>query len=139
MEDVCPDEEIPDHVNPNPSPALPAPPPPLAFDMMEFMHKASSYDIMEVIREAEAMPLIPLHTPSKRPGGEARREIMKAKTMLNWRHWPYCYLQHSCNQAHNAPKRAAYYLSSICSEKIEGIQSSRFYLRTPAQYFTWGL
>ena len=79
MEDVCPDEEIPDHANPNPSPALPAPPPPLAFDMMAFMHKASSYDIMEVIRQAEAMPLIPLHVPSERPGGEARMEIMKAR------------------------------------------------------------
>ena len=75
MEDVCPDEEIPDRVIPNPSPASrPAP-----FDMMEFMHKTSSYDIMEVIRLAEAMPLIPLHVPSERPGGEARKEIMKAR------------------------------------------------------------
>ncbi len=79
MEDVWPDEEIPDHVNPNRSSVLPAPPPPLAFDMMAFMHKASSYDITEVIRQAEAMPLIPLHVPSERPGGEARREIMKAR------------------------------------------------------------
>ncbi len=42
------------------------------------------------------------------------------KTTLNWRYWPYCYLQLSCNRAHNAHKRAAYFLSSICSEKIQG-------------------
>ena len=78
MEDVCPDEEIPDHVIPNPSPARrPAPPPP--FDMMEFMHKTSSYDIMEVFRLTDAMPLIPVHVPCERPGGEARRAIMKAR------------------------------------------------------------
>ncbi len=80
MEDVCPDEEIPDHVNPNPSPALPAPPPPLAFDMMECMYKASSYDIMEVIRHAEAMPLIPLHVPSECHGGEAPKGNYESKS-----------------------------------------------------------
>ena len=79
MQDVCPDDEVRDPVIPNPPMArLPAPRPP-AFDMMDFMHKTSSYDIMEVFRLAEAMPLIPVHVPCERPGGEARRAIMKAR------------------------------------------------------------
>ena len=81
MDDVCPDDDLPDQVIPNPPMASlrqPAPPqPPL--DMMDFMHKTSSYDIMEVFRLAEAMPLNPVHVPCERPGGEARKAIMKAR------------------------------------------------------------
>ena len=63
MEDVCQNDELPDQVIPNPPMARqPAPQPP-PFNMMDFMHKTSLYDIMEVFRQAEAMPLIPVHVP----------------------------------------------------------------------------
>ena len=43
------------------------------------MHKTSSYDLQQVFQLADSMPVIPVHIPCKRPGGEARRAIMKAR------------------------------------------------------------
>ena len=49
------------------------------FDMQEFMHMSSSYDLDKVFRMAENVPPIPRHVPSERPGGESRREILKSR------------------------------------------------------------
>ena len=76
------DQEIPDSDAFIPIPparlprAGPAPPP---FDMMKFMHETSSYDMQKVFRLADSMPVIPVHIPFERPGGDARRAIMKAR------------------------------------------------------------
>ena len=74
------DQEIPDAVIPIPPACRPraglAPPP---FDMMEFMHETSSYDMQKVFRLADSMPVIPVHIPCERPGGDARRAILKAR------------------------------------------------------------
>ena len=74
------DQEIPDAVIPIPPACRPraglAPPP---FDMMEFMHGTSSYDMQKVFRLADSMPVIPVHIPCERPGGDARRAILKAR------------------------------------------------------------
>jgi hypothetical protein len=54
--------------------ACPQPHPP--FDMVDFMHKSSSYDMQKVLAEDDGF--IPRHVPSERPGGEARRAILKS-------------------------------------------------------------
>ncbi len=65
---------------PSESPAsVPVPPPPPTFDMLDFMHQSSSYDIQKVLQQAEALPPNPHHGFSERPGGEARREILKSR------------------------------------------------------------
>ena len=56
---------------------LPNPPPP--FNMVGFMHSTASYDLNQVFRLGEAVPTIPSHVSSERPGGEARREILKGR------------------------------------------------------------
>ena len=53
---------------------LPRPP----FDMVDFMHKAANYDLQKVFSSAQDDDLLPRHVPSERPGGEARREILKS-------------------------------------------------------------
>ena len=79
MEDTGPEAEIqhPSPVLPNPATSNVYPPPP--FHMVEFMHKTSSYNLMQVFQDAQSMPFIPVHIPCERPGGEARRAIMKAR------------------------------------------------------------
>jgi hypothetical protein len=64
-----------------PGPALrPVPPnPPQPFNMAEFMCSSSGYDINKVFQLAEAFPPIARHVSSERPGGEARREILKGR------------------------------------------------------------
>ena len=51
----------------------PVPPPnlPQPFNMAEFMHSSSGYDINKVFQLAEAIPPIARHVSSERPGGEA--------------------------------------------------------------------
>ena len=68
MEDGCPNDELPDQVIPNPPMATQPEPPPPPFDIMDFMHKTSSYFIKEVFRLSEAMPLIPIHVPCEALG-----------------------------------------------------------------------
>jgi hypothetical protein len=70
---------IPDAVIPPPARASRPGPPSPPFDMTEFMHKTSSYDLQQVFQLADSMPVIPVHIPCERPGGEARRAIMKAR------------------------------------------------------------
>ena len=55
---------------------LPRPPP---FDMVDFMHKSASYDLQKVFSTAADDDVHPRHVPSERPGGEARREILKSR------------------------------------------------------------
>jgi hypothetical protein len=55
--------------------AYPQPRPP--FDMVDFMHKSSSYDMHKVF-DADDDSLL-RHVPSERPGGEARRETLKSR------------------------------------------------------------
>ena len=84
MEHLCPEEEI--HQS-DQSPVIPIPMipdtsnihPPQPFLMVDFMHKTSSYNLMQVFQEAQSMPFIPVHIPCERPGGESRRAIMKAR------------------------------------------------------------
>ena len=68
---------------PGPAPVIlgPAPPPhaPQPFDMIDFMHSCSGYDMNKVFRLAESLPPIPCHVASQRPGGESRREISKGR------------------------------------------------------------
>ena len=62
------------HVPPSPQapPAVLAPPPPL--DILDFLHRTSSYDLQSVFQLAETLPSVPVHVPSERAGGEARRQ-----------------------------------------------------------------
>ena len=55
------------------------PNPQMPFNMEEFMHMSSSYDLDKVIRMAEYVLPIPRHVPSERTGGESRREILKSR------------------------------------------------------------
>ena len=55
------------------------PNPQMPFNMEEFMHMSSSYDLNKVILVAENVPPIPRHVPSERPGGESQREILKSR------------------------------------------------------------
>jgi hypothetical protein len=55
--------------------AYPQPHPP--FDMVDFMHKSSRYDMHKVFAVDDGS--LPRHIPSERPGGEARREILKSR------------------------------------------------------------
>ena len=61
--------------------SLPQPPPPLPppFDMVDFMHEAGSYDLKKVLTTDQVVPSIPLHVPSERAGGEARRQNFKSR------------------------------------------------------------
>ncbi len=54
--------------------AYPQPQPP--FDMVDFMHQSSSYDMHKVLAVDDCS--LPRHVPSERPGGEARRAILKS-------------------------------------------------------------
>ncbi len=54
--------------------AHPQPHPP--FDMVNFMHKSSSYDMQTFAEDDHSLPR---HVPSECPGGEARREILKSR------------------------------------------------------------
>jgi hypothetical protein len=58
---------------------VPVPNPPTPFDMKEFMHTTASFDLKKVFQMVEALPSIPRHVSSARPGGEARREILKGR------------------------------------------------------------
>ena len=55
------------------------PNPQTPFDMEEFMHMSSSYDMDKVMRTAANVPPIARHVPSERAGGESRREILKSR------------------------------------------------------------
>ena len=66
------------------------------FDMQEFMHMSSSYDLDKVFRMAENVPPIPRHVPSERPGGESRREISKSYKYLSICLWNLC-IRHESN------------------------------------------
>jgi hypothetical protein len=59
--------------------SVPVPPRPPKFDMVDFMHQSSRYDIQKVLQQALDLPPIPTHVFSKRSGGEARREILKSR------------------------------------------------------------
>jgi hypothetical protein len=64
---------------------VPPPNPPPPFDMVDFMHMSSSYDLKKVFRLAEDVPCIPRHIPCECPGGEAQREIMKSRAQnITW-------------------------------------------------------
>lgn len=67
------------HVPPAPQapPAILAPPPPL--DILDFLHRTSSYDLQSVFQLAEKLPSVPVHVPSERAGGEARRQQLKQR------------------------------------------------------------
>ncbi len=58
-----------------PSSTLPVPPVPSKFDMVDFMHQSesSTYDIQQVLQQAEDLPPIPPHVFGELSGGEARR------------------------------------------------------------------
>jgi hypothetical protein len=64
-----------------PKPIMPVQPsnPPPAFDMVDFLHASASYDLDKVFAFVGAVPPVPRHVPSERPGGEARREILKGR------------------------------------------------------------
>ena len=56
----------------------PQPRPP--FDMVDFMQKSANYDLHKVFSTAQDDDdLGTRHVPSERPGGEARREILKSR------------------------------------------------------------
>jgi hypothetical protein len=57
--------------------AVPVPQPQPPFDMVDFMQKTSAYDMQKVFAEDDH----PLrrHVASERPGGEARREVLKSR------------------------------------------------------------
>ncbi len=61
-------------------PAPQAPSPPL--DILNFLHKTSSYDLRTLFQYTETLPRIPVHVPSERAGGEARRTILKARAAM---------------------------------------------------------
>ncbi len=71
-------EDIP-HAPPPPQapPAPQAPSPPL--DILNFLHKTSSYDLQTLFQYTDTLPRFPVHVPSERVGGEARRAILKAR------------------------------------------------------------
>ncbi len=75
---IC-SEDIPHAPPPPPQvPAAPqAPSPPV--DILNFLHKTSSYDLRTQFQYTETLPRIPVHVPSERAGGEARRTILKAR------------------------------------------------------------
>ena len=63
-------------------PPLPPPrplPPPPPLDMALFLQRTSNYDLDKVFETAAAVPPIPQHVPTERPGGDARRAVMKAR------------------------------------------------------------
>jgi hypothetical protein len=64
-----------------PEQIMPVPPsnPPPAFDMVDFLHASASYDLDKVFEFVGSVPPVPRHVPSERPGGEARREILKGR------------------------------------------------------------
>ncbi len=66
------------------SPSAPCarPVPESDFDMIDFMHQSAAYDMQQVLQQAEDLrvPPIPPHVFSERPGGEARREMLKSRT-----------------------------------------------------------
>ena len=53
------------------------PQPHAPFDMVDFLQKSSSYDMQTVFAEDDHS--LRRHVPSERPGGEARREILKSR------------------------------------------------------------
>ena len=72
------------HVPPAPQapPAILAPPPPL--DILDFLHRTSSYDLQSVFQLAEKLPSVPVHVPSQRAGGEARRQQLKQRAAKDY-------------------------------------------------------
>ncbi len=75
---IC-SEDIP-HAPPPPPQAPPAPQaasPPQ--DIFNFLHKTFSYDLRTLFQYTEMLPRIPVHVPSERAGGEARRTILKSR------------------------------------------------------------
>ena len=89
-EDNVPDEDVQDNRDenhdvdgpdsmdqPSPPARVAHPQPDKPFDMVDFMHKSSSYDMQKVFDADDAA--LPRHVPSERPGGEARREILKSR------------------------------------------------------------
>ena len=89
-EDNVPDEDVQDNRDenhdvdgpdsmdqPSPPARVAHPQPDKPFDMVDFMHKSSSYDMQKVFDADDAA--LPRHVPSERPGGEARREILKGR------------------------------------------------------------
>ncbi len=75
-----PDHDIMPHspLRPPPPPQCPIPPPP-PLDMALFLQRTSHYDLDKVFQTAAAVPPIPQHVPTERPGGDARRAVMKAR------------------------------------------------------------
>ncbi len=59
-------------------PPAPQAPPPL-LDILNFLHKTSSYDLRTLFQYTDTLPRIPVHVPSERAGGEVRRKIVKAR------------------------------------------------------------
>jgi hypothetical protein len=47
--------------------------------MVDFMHHSSTYDIQQVLQQAEDLPPIPPHVFSELSGGEERREMLKSR------------------------------------------------------------
>jgi hypothetical protein len=70
------------HVPPSPQvpPAIQAPPPPL--DILDFLHRTSSYDLQSVFQLTETLQSVPVHVPSERAGGEARRQPLKQRVLI---------------------------------------------------------
>jgi hypothetical protein len=83
-EEIQQDSELreePDHdiMHPSPlRPPLPPPrplPPPPPLDMALFLQRTSNSDLDKVFETAAAVPPIPQHVPTERPGGDARRAV----------------------------------------------------------------
>ncbi len=95
-DDINPEDAVIDNSDKGPGllrrPSSPIPvsypPPPPPFDMVDFMLKASSYDIYNVFKSAKEVPSIPHHIPSERLGGEAGRDVLKSRAGLYLKYLP---------------------------------------------------
>jgi hypothetical protein len=67
------------HAPPPPQvpPAVPALTPPL--DILDIFHRTSCYDLKSLFQHTETLQRIHVHVPSKRTGGEARRQLLKQR------------------------------------------------------------
>ena len=81
LDDLLPDipDQGPASLDHPASPPQPPPPIPPPFDMVDFMHAAGSYDLKKVLTPDQVVLSIPLHVPSERSGGEARRQNLKSR------------------------------------------------------------
>jgi hypothetical protein len=76
LPDIRDELEDPGSMDDMSPPVAVAYPPRPPFDMIDFMHQSSSYDMRKVFAVDDSS--IPRHVPSERPGGEARRAILKS-------------------------------------------------------------